>query len=212
MDLPKPIEVFIKIFSKLPGMGPRQITRLAFWLLHQKKESQNNFYHAFVNLFSKTQVCPNCFFITEVKQGEKISDNKLCKICDDPRRDKSIICVVEKETDLLSIEKTNKYHGAYHVLGRLLSEIDENKKLRITIPQLLLRIKKAQTSNHPIKEAILALSPTSEGNLTTYSLEKSIKDLDDKIKITRLARGLPQGGEVEFADAETLINALEGRK
>ena len=212
MDLPKAIKNFISIFSKLPGMGPRQTTRLAFWLLHQKKESQNIFYQTFIDLFSKTQVCPNCFFITEADQEKKPSNENLCKICENLQRDKSIICVVEKETDLLSIEKTNKYHGVYHVLGRLLSEIDENKKLRITIPQLILRIKKSQSSKYPIKEVILALSPTSEGNLTTYSIEKSIKDLDDKIKVTKLARGLPQGGEVEFADAETLTNALEGRK
>jgi len=212
MDLPKPIKNFISIFSKLPGMGPRQTTRLAFWLLHQKKESQDDFYRTFIDLFSKTQVCPNCFFITEIDQENKPSNENLCKICENPQRDKSMICVVEKETDLLSIEKTNKYHGVYHVLGRLLSEIDENKKLRITIPQLLLRIKKSQSSKYAVKEVILALSPTSEGNLTTYSIEKSIKDLDDKIKVTKLARGLPQGGEVEFADAETLTNALEGRK
>jgi len=212
MDLPKPIKDFISIFSKLPGMGPRQTTRLAFWLLHQKKESQNTFCQTFIDLFSKTQMCPNCFFITEAGQERKSSNENLCKICENPQRDKSIICVVEKETDLLSIEKTNKYHGVYHVLGRLLSEIDENKKLRITIPQLLLRIKESQSSKYPVKEVILALSPTSEGNLTTYSIEKSIKDLDDKIKVTKLARGLPQGGEVEFADAETLTNALEGRK
>ncbi|HZI95647.1 MAG TPA: recombination mediator RecR [Candidatus Paceibacterota bacterium] len=212
MDLPKPIKNFISIFSKLPGMGPRQTTRLAFWLLHQKKESQDDFYRTFIDLFSKTQVCPNCFFITEIDQENKPSIENLCKICENPQRDKSMICVVEKETDLLSIEKTNKYHGVYHVLGRLLSEIDENKKLRITIPQLLLRIKKSQSSKYAVKEVILALSPTSEGNLTTYSIEKSIKDLDDKIKVTKLARGLPQGGEVEFADAETLTNALEGRK
>jgi recombination protein RecR len=208
MDLPQSIKNFINIFSKLPGMGPRQTTRLAFWLLQQEKKSQNDFYHAFINLFSKTQVCPNCFFITE----KNSSNDKLCNICSNQRRNQSVICVVEKETDLLSIEKTNKYQGVYHVLGRLLSEIDENKKLRTTISQLLLRIKKSQSSRYPVKEIILALSHTSEGNLTTYSLEKSIKNLDDKIKITRLARGLPQGGEVEFADAETLINALEGRK
>jgi len=212
MDLPKPIKDFISIFSKLPGMGPRQTTRLAFWLLHQKEESQDTFCQTFIDLFSKTQVCPNCFFITEGDQEKKPSNENLCKICENLQRDKSIVCVVEKETDLLSIEKTNKYHGVYHILGRLLSEIDENKKLRITIPQLLSRIKKSQSSKYPIKEVILALSPTSEGNLTTYSIEKSIKDLDDKIKVTKLARGLPQGGEVEFADAETLTNALEGRK
>lgn len=222
MDLPKPIKDFINIFSKLPGVGPRQTTRLAFWLLHQKKELQNDFYRTFTNLFSKTQVCPNCFFVSEKEQEKNSSDDKLCKICKDSQRDLSIICVVEKETDLLSIEKTNKYRGTYHILGGLISEIGvslkgvpikgENKKLELTIPQLLLRIKKSARSSRLIKEVILALSPTSEGNLTTYCLEKSIKDLKLNIKVTKLARGLPQGGEVEFADAETLINALEGRK
>lgn len=233
MDLPKPIKDFINIFSKLPGMGPRQTTRLAFWLLHQKKELQNDFYHAFTNLFSRTQVCPNCFFISERSEettffsdSEKVvisekeknpSADKLCKICKDSQRNRSLICVVEKETDLLSIEKTNKYRGTYHILGGLISEMGEpikgeNKKLELTIPQLLLRIKKSARSSYPIKEVILALNQTSEGNLTTYCLEKSIKDLKLNIKVTKLARGLPQGGEVEFADAETLINAFEGRK
>ena len=222
MDLPKPIKDFINIFSKLPGIGPRQTTRLAFWLLHQKKELQNDFYRTFTNLFSKTQVCPNCFFVSEKEQEKKSSDDKLCKICKDSQRDLSIICVVEKETDLLSIEKINKYRGTYHILGGLISEIGvplkgvpikgENKKLELTIPQLLLRIKKSARSKPLIKEVILALNQTSEGNLTTYCLEKSIKDLKLNIKVTKLARGLPQGGEVEFADSETLINALEGRK
>ena len=217
MELPKPIKDFINIFSKLPGMGPRQTTRLAFWLLHQKKELQNDFYRTFTNLFSKTQVCPNCFFVSEKEQEKNSSDDKLCKICKDSQRDLSIICVVEKETDLLSIEKTNKYRGTYHILGGLISEMGvpikgENKKLELTIPQLLLRIKKSARSSHLIKEVILALNQTSEGNLTTYCLEKSIKDLKLNIKVTKLARGLPQGGEVEFADAETLINAFEGRK
>ena len=238
MDLPKPIKDFINIFSKLPGIGPRQTTRLAFWLLHQKKELQNDFYRTFTNLFSKTQVCPNCFFVSEkISPATQLSrpasaelqrgEGELCKICKDSQRDLSIICVVEKETDLLSIEKTNKYRGTYHILGGLISEIGvplkgvpikgvpikgENKKLELTIPQLLLRIKKNARSKPPIKEVILALNQTSEGNLTTYCLEKSIKDLKLNIKVTKLARGLPQGGEVEFADAETLINALEGRK
>lgn len=222
MDLPKPIKDFINIFSKLPGVGPRQTTRLAFWLLHQKKELQNDFYCTFTNLFSKTQVCPNCFFVSEKEQEKNSSDDKLCKICKDSQRDLSIICVVEKETDLLSIEKTNKYRGTYHILGGLISEIGvplkgvpikgEDKKLELTLPQLLLRIKKSARSKPLIKEVILALNQTSEGNLTTYCLEKSIKDLKLNIKVTKLARGLPQGGEVEFADAETLINAFEGRK
>lgn len=207
MNLPKSVQNFIDVFSRLPGLGPRQSARLAFWLLRQDKKTQNRFYQALNSLLSQIEICPNCFFIKE-----KDGTNKLCKICSDSSRDQTTVCVVEKETDVLSIEKTNKYGGVYHVLGKMLSEIDGYQKTGTKIPQLLSRIKKSQSSPHPIKEIIIALSPTSEGNLTTYTLEKEIKKLDDKIKITRLARGLPQGGEVEFADAETLINALEGRK
>jgi recombination protein RecR len=207
MELPKPIKDFVQIFSQLPGIGPRQTTRLAFWLLHQKKETQHGFYHAFTNLFSKTQVCPNCFFISEKDPSSKQGD-QLCKICQDSLRDHSVICVVEKETDLISIENTNKYKGLYHILGGLISEIDESRKQKLTIDRLLSRINPSKK----VKEIILALNPTSEGNLTTYYLEKSIKKIDSNIKITKLGRGLPQGGEVEFADAETLVNALEGRK
>ncbi|MFA5360679.1 MAG: recombination mediator RecR [Candidatus Paceibacterota bacterium] len=208
MQLPKPIKDFIQVFSQLPGLGPRQTTRLAFWLLHQKEETQRKFYHAFTNLFSQTQVCPNCYFISEKNNSE----DKLCEICRDRQRDHSTICVVEKETDLISIENTNKYQGVYHILGGLISEIDAAKKQKLTIPQLLARLKKSADSPRKIKEIILALNPTSEGNLTIYYLEKAIKELNLGIKITKLGRGLPQGGEVEFADAETLVNALEGRK
>jgi len=206
VELPKSIKDFIQVFSKLPGIGPRQTTRLAFWLLHQKKETQHDFYHAFINLFSKTQICPNCFFISEKDSSKQ--ENQLCKICQDSQRDQSVICVVEKETDLISIENTNKYKGLYHVLGGLISEIDESRKEKLTIKQLLTRIK----TNKKVKEIILALNPNSEGNLTTYYIEKAIKTINPNIKITKLGRGLPQGGEVEFADAETLVNALEGRK
>jgi len=211
MELPKPIKDFVQVFSQLPGIGPRQTTRLAFWLLHQKKEIQHTFYRAFTSLFSQTQICPNCFFISE-KEVPGQQEDKLCKICRDKQRDQTIICVVEKETDLISIENTNKYRGLYHILGGLISEIDENKKQRLTVNQLLARIKKSAGTPLKVKEVILALNPTSEGNLTTYCIEKAVKELNLDIKITKLGRGLPQGGEVEFADAETLVNALEGRK
>jgi recombination protein RecR len=209
MELPKPIQNFIKIFSQIPGIGPRQAMRLAFWLLHQPQTKQTEFSNAFTNLSTKIKLCVNCFLPFE----QKDKDNEtLCEICRNPQRDLSIICVVEKETDLISIEKTNKYKGVYHILGGLLSDIDENKKREINIIPLIKRIKTSFKTRKPIKEIILALSPTSEGNLTTYYLEKTIKDSKLNIKITKLARGLPHGGEVEFADSETLINALEGRK
>jgi len=207
MDLPKSIQNFIKLFSQIPGLGPRQATRIVFWFLHQPKETQTEFSQAINDVSTKIRLCDNCFLPFEPKNKET-----LCEICRNPQRDHSLICVVEKETDLFSIEKTNKYRGVYYILGGLLSEIDEQKTHKINLNPLLLQIKNSFRIKKPIKEIILALSPTSEGNLTTYYLEKTIKDLKLNIKITKLARGLPHGGEVEFADSETLINALEGRK
>ena len=207
MDLPKPIQNFIKIFSRIPGIGPRQAMRVAFWFLHQSQAKQIEFSNSLTDLSTKIKICVDCFLPFEQRDKET-----LCEICRNPQRDHSIICVVEKETDLFSLEKTNKYKGVYHILGGLLSEIDENTKRKISIIPLVERIKKSFKTRTPIKEIILALSPTSEGNLTTYYLEKIIKDLKLNIKITKLARGLPHGGEVEFADSETLINALEGRR
>lgn len=207
MELPKPIQGFIKIFSQIPGIGPRQAMRVAFWLLHQPQVKKAEFSNVLIDLSTKIKICVDCFLPFEQKNNEN-----LCEICHNSQRDNSIICVVEKETDLISIEKTNKYKGIYHILGNLLSTIDENKKQEINSISLVERIKKNLKNKKPIKEIILALSPTSEGNLITYYLEKTIKDLKLNIKITKLARGLPHGGEVEFADSETLINALEGRK
>ncbi len=206
MELPKSIQNFIKIFSQIPSIGPRQATRISFWLLHQNKDSQDKFQNALNDLLKKTSLCPECFFTFDNSQGEK-----LCEICRNLRRNHSLLCIVEKETDLISLEKTNQYHGIYHILGGLLSALEEKKKDQITVNALLNRIKKNEKTSHPIKEIILALSSTSDGNLTTYYLEKEIKKLNPKIRITKLGRGLPHGGEVEFADAETLTNALEGR-
>lgn len=205
--IPQPIKNLADSLSQLPGLGPRQSLRLAFWLLHQKKEKQLEIAKSFNDLISKIKLCENCFFPFEAKNNEN-----LCEICKDKKRNQALICVVEKETDVLSIEKTDKYKGLYHVLGGLLSEIDESKRKQLTIDQLILRITKRAKQNQPIREIILALNPTSEGSLTTYYLEREIKNLKLPIKITKLARGLPTGGDIEFADSETLISALEGRK
>jgi len=206
MELPKTIQNFIKIFSLIPSIGPRQATRISFWLLHQNKDTQNKLQSALNTLLTKTSLCPECYFTFDSSHGEK-----LCEICRNPRRNHSLICVVERETDLISLEKTSKYHGLYHILGGLLSGMEGKKKNQLTINALLNRIKKNEKTSHSIKEIILALSSTSDGNLTTYYLEKEIKKINPKIRITKLGRGLPHGGEVEFADAETLTNALEGR-
>ena len=207
MELPKVIQNFVKFTSAIPGIGPRQATRIAFWLIHQNKKFQSNYQDIINHLFQDVAICPQCFFIMDKEKGQT-----LCPICRDPKRNHSVICVVEKDTDLLSIENTHKYHGVYHVLGGLLSEIDPKKIKQLTISQLLSRIKKQSSQKTLIKEVILAFSATSEGNLTSYYLEKEIKKIAPDIKITKLGRGIPHGGEIEFADAETLIQALESRK
>ncbi|MGC8880894.1 MAG: recombination mediator RecR [Minisyncoccia bacterium] len=205
--VPKPIKNLADSLSQLPGIGPRQSLRLAFFLIRQPKEKKLEFYKSLKEVFSKIKLCSDCFFPFEARQNET-----LCEICRDKTRNRSLICVVEKETDVLSIENTNKYRGLYHILGGLVSDIDEKKNQEITLKQLLLRIQNRAKQNQPVKEIILALNPTSEGNLTSYYLEKEIKKLNLSLKITKLARGLPTGGDIEFADSETLISALEGRK
>ncbi|MBP8617975.1 MAG: recombination protein RecR, partial [Candidatus Pacebacteria bacterium] len=189
MSLPKPIEQVSKLLAQLPGLGPRQALRLTFYLLHQDKETQKLLVSSLTNLFQNISLCQDCFFPFENKTEEV-----LCDICRNPSRDHTTICVVEKETDLLSLEKTNKYRGLYQILGGLYSNIDDNKNKNLTINQLINRIKKSAKTNKPIREVILALNPTSEGNLTAFHLEKLIRDLNMKIKISRLARGIPTGG------------------
>lgn len=207
MELPPSIKKFINVLTKIPGIGPRQATRITFWLLHQPLEYSNDLTTALNMIFTKTKLCSNCFFVFEPRDHET-----LCEICRNPHRDHSVICVVEKDTDLISLEKTNKYHGVYHILGGLISNIDEEQNKNLKISELLHRIKTSFKNKKPVKEVILALNPTSEGNLTTYYLERQLKSLKLNFKITKLGRGLPHGGEVEFADSETLINALESRK
>lgn len=207
MELPKSIQNFIKLFSQIPGIGPRQAMRIVFWFLHQPLTTQKEFHQTLQELSLKIKLCEHCFLPFEPKNQET-----LCEICRDPHRDHSIICVVEKETDLFSLEKTNRYKGVYYILGGLLSEIDNENNPKIRLQPLLAQIKERARLKKPIKEIILALSPTSQGNLTTYYLERQIRHLKLNIKITKLGRGLPYGGEVEFTDSETLINALEGRK
>lgn len=200
---PKTIQNFIDKFSRLPGVGPRQAARLAFWLLNGPKNRREELTKALESLDKDASVCSSCFFIIENGSGK-------CHFCDNPLRDRKIICVVEKETDLATIEKSGVYKGLYHVLGGLFSALDTAIPKNLKMPELVNRIESKKTGSEKIEEVILALSPTHEGDLTAYYLEKSLKPL--KVKITRLGRGLPYGSDVEFADAETLSGALESRK
>jgi len=198
---PKPIKEFIEKFSRLPGIGPRQAARLAFWILNEPKIVRDNLKKALESLDENIKICSSCFYTI---------DGNGCHFCDDSTRDHKTICVVEKETDLATIEKSGVYKGLYHVLGGLFSALDTTVPKNLKMPELISRIQKQSEEIVKAEEVILALSPTHEGDLTAYYLEKLLKPL--KIKVTRLGRGLPYGSDVEFADAQTLSGALESRK
>lgn len=197
--IPKSIRKFIDAFSQLPALGPRQATRLAFYLTSLSKATLDELEKSLKELKS-LEKCERCFFLKE-------SNVKLCEICSDPKRDKEIIAIIEKETDLISLEKTGSYKGQYFILGKLAEKgiIETAQKLRLE--HLKARIK---SEGGIIKELIIALNPTAIGDFTADSIKRDFKE--SAAKITRLSRGLPTGGEIEFADESTLESSLEQRK
>ena len=197
--LPKSLQNLIEELSKLPDIGPRAATRLAFYLLNQKNEEIQKLINAFVNL-KKIKFCSQCF---------NFSEDNLCDICKDPKRDKSKICVVETALDIIPIEKTKAYNGLYHVLGGVISPSNGIGPDKLKINELINRIKKQKEEGKNL-EVILALNPTTEGDTTALYLEKVLQPLN--IKITRLARGLSKGSSLEYIDEDTLKNAMLGRK
>jgi len=201
---PKPIKNFIDKFSRLPGIGPRQAARMAFWLLNGEKNTREDLKKALEGLGKEIKTCQSCYFAIENN-----GDNK-CHFCDNPARDRKTICIVEKETDLATIEKSGVYKGLYHILGGLFSALDTAIPKNLKIPELINRIENKKSGDKKVEELILALSPTHEGDLTAHYLGRLLKPL--KVKITRLGRGLPYGSDVEFTDTQTLSGALESRK
>ncbi len=197
---PKPIQKFVEIFSKLPSIGQRQATRLAFYLT-RRPELNQNLNACLSGLVQDLKICQQCFLPFE-KNGVD-----LCPICHNKERKQKIICLVEKEIDAFSIEKTREFKGTYHILGNLIDPSDSKSYESLKIDFLEKRIK-----NFPEKiadEIIIALNPTTDGDLTAMYLERRLKD--SSRKITRLGRGLPTGGELEFADEETIRGSFEGR-
>jgi recombination protein RecR len=189
------IEKLIEEFSKFPGIGKKTAQRMAFFVLKQRKEEAGTLAQAILEVKSKVRYCSVCFNITE---------EDPCLICKDEKRDRSMICVVEEANDVVALEKTDQYKGLYHVLGGVLSPLDGISPDDLKIKELLLRLKGKQ-----VKEVILATNASTEGEATAVYLSKLIKPLG--IKVTRIARGLPAGGDLEYADQTTLANALEGR-
>ncbi|MFH0852365.1 MAG: recombination mediator RecR [bacterium] len=194
--LPSSLRNLIDHFSQLPGIGQRAATRFVFHLLNRPAEELKDFAQALIELKTKTKVCPNCFNLTS---------EHLCAICADKKRDPNIICVVEDILDIIPIERTRQFNGLYHVLGGLISPTEGLTPEKLKIKELVARIKKHTEPT----EVILAFNPTVEGDATALYLERILKPLN--VKISRLARGLSSGGDLEYTDEATLINALKNR-
>lgn len=192
---PKSFQKLINHFSALPSVGPKMAERLVLYLFKQDQEKLDDFADTLKKLKSKIHFCSECF---------NISENGLCPICQDKKRDRTLICVVEEPLDVIAIEKTRLMRGLYHVIGGTISA-PADKKNDLKINELVNRIKKDGT-----KEVIIATNPTTDGEATALYLARLIRPLN--IKITRLARGLPTGGDIEYADEATLGGSIEGRR
>ena len=183
-------------FGALPGVGKKTALRMAYSVLELPLEDAESFAKAIIDAKEKIHLCPIC---------QNLTDREVCSVCDDLGRDKSVICVVEDARDVSSIEKVREYRGLYHVLHGVISPMNNITPDKIKIAELLARL-----AGDEIKEVIVATNPTVEGEATAMYLSKLIKPLG--IKVSRLAYGMPVGGDLEYADEVTLFRALEGRR
>lgn len=198
MLLPEPIQNLIDAFSRLPGVGPKTASRLTFYLLRSPEDLSIELAEALSVLKSGTGSCQRCFNITEAERIE-------CEICTNQERDQHLLCVVEEPLDVLALERTGGYHGRYHVLQGALSPIEGIGPEDLKIRELLGRVRQED-----IREIILATNPSLEGDATAMYLRQQLAPMN--IRITRLARGLPMGGDLEYADQNTILRALAGRQ
>ena len=208
------IEKLISIFRKFPTVGSRTAGRFVYYLMKLPQEKINELTDAIAELKNKVKLCQLCFNPYEANGSPAVAE--LCTVCSDPRRDKNLLCIIEKETDLLSIENTKKYNGLYFILGGTVATMRKEDIIGLRIEELKKRIKIGKFS-----EVLVALNSTPEGIATSSLVEQTIKEAWQTIKtegselprrITHLAKGIPIGGELEYTDEETLESALEGRK
>lgn len=192
---PKAIERLVTELGKLPGIGEKTAQRLAFHLIDAPTEEIEGLSNALLNVKDKIRLCPECFSIT---------DGDRCDVCADPNRNRRVICVVQSTKDIFAIEKTREYNGLYHVLHGVISPLEGIGPQDIKAKELLLRI-----GENDIEEVIMATNPTPEGEATAMYLGNLISPLG--VKVTRLAKGIPIGADVEYIDEITLIKAFEGR-
>lgn len=195
MLIAEPLQKAIDELSKLPSIGKKTAQRLAIHILKSNNEDVETLVNTLLELKTKIQFCKICF---------NISVGEVCDVCSSNKRDKTTICIVEEASDIIAIEKTNEYNGQYHVLGGVLNPLANVSADTLKIKELVERIKKGNT-----KEVILALNPDAEGDATSLYITRILKEYP--VKISRIARGLPIGGDLEFADAATIGRALIGR-
>ena len=192
----KPLAKLVAELEKLPGIGPKSAQRLAFHILRSSEDEARRLAEAITEVKSRITLCSVCFNFTE---------SQTCAICCDPKRDRSMLCVVAEPRDLVAMEKTNEYRGLYHVLGGVISPMDGIGPEMLKIRELTSRL-----GQDDVKEVILATNPTIEGDTTAMYLAGLLKPLG--VKVTRIAHGVPVGGDLDYADQATLIQALEWRR
>jgi len=195
-DFIVPLEKLIEQFRRLPGIGHKTAVRLAFSILDFSPEEAKDFANAIIDAKEKIHSCEIC---------QNISDTPVCSICSDDKRDKSVICVVEDPKSVMAIEKTREYSGVYHVLGGTVSPMNG-----VGVEQLKIRELVQRVAENEIKEIIIATNPSLEGETTAAYISKLLKAFD--IPVSRLALGIPVGGELDYADEITILRAIEGRR
>jgi recombination protein RecR len=198
MLLPEPLQNLITALERLPGIGPKSASRLAFFLLRAPEDVAQSLADALSALKAETDFCRECFNIT-------LAGRELCEVCDSPERDRSVLCVVEEPLDVIALERLGAYRGRYHVLHGVLSPIEGIGPDDIKIKPLIERV-----AAGGVNEIILATNPSMEGDATALYLRQHL--LPYGVHLTRLARGLPVGGDLEYADQNTLLRALSGRQ
>ncbi|CAM3125629.1 recombination mediator RecR [Propionibacterium acidifaciens] len=192
-----PVQDLIDELGRLPGVGPKSAQRIAFWLLEQPQADIERLATVLMTVKEHTRMCSVCFNVT---------DEQTCRICRDPRRDRSLICVVEESKDVVAIERTREFHGLYHVLGGSISPIDGRGPGDLRIAELVRRL-----SDPAVEEVILATNPNLEGEATATYISRLLADTPG-IRVSKLASGLPVGGDLEYADDVTLGRAFNGRR
>jgi len=192
----QPVQTLIDEFGRLPGIGPKSAQRIAFHLLKMSADDAGRLAHAITDAKARVRFCERCF---------NVAEDTLCPICADDRRDSSVICVVEESRDIVAVEKTGEYRGRYHVLLGAMSPLEGIGPEQLKIRELVLRLEP-----EGVEEVIVCTNPNTEGEVTAMYLARMLKPLG--LKVTRIASGLPVGGDLEYADELTLGRAIEGRR